>query len=286
MINELIPANILDKLPPHTKVDLHIHTAASDGTWNPSKLLENIKKAGIEIFAVTDHDTTLNVKEAAVLARENQLLFVPGVEINAVDNKSNYHILGLGIDTEAKALQELLRKTRECIEETDNESIRYLEKRFRNISFSEFSNYCNDPERGGWSALNYLIDKGLCKTWKDFFVLFNEGYKPFDNRAFALPEEAIAAILEAGGMPVLAHPGASIYNNKDYKAMISNIINQGIRGIECYHPDNSREVTEYCITICNEYNLLITGGSDCHGEFVSERSLGHPDVRLNQLKLV
>lgn len=285
MINGLFHPNISGKISGDTKVDLHIHTAGSDGTWNPPVLVQKILESGIGIFAVTDHDTTENLDETAAIARESNLLFIPGVEINTVNGQNNYHILGLGIDPETRQLQSLLEKNRDYMEDKDNESIKYLEKRFADISFNEFGGYYNNPERGGWRALNYLIDKGLCKTYKDFFHLFEEAHNPFENLIFASPAEAVAVITEAGGVPVLAHPGASIYNIRDYKAIVSYMIDTGIRGIECFHPENSSEVTEYCIGICNAHNLLITGGSDCHGEFVRSRRLCLPDIRLNQLRL-
>jgi 3',5'-nucleoside bisphosphate phosphatase len=80
------------------KVDLHLHTTASDGTWTPRRLVRNIIDAGIRLFAVTDHDTTDNIAEMAMLAGEYELKFIPGVEVNAAWENNNYHILGLGID--------------------------------------------------------------------------------------------------------------------------------------------------------------------------------------------
>ncbi|TYP58524.1 PHP domain-containing protein [Thermosediminibacter litoriperuensis] len=266
------------------KVDLHIHTTASDGTWRPKTLLKKLLSAGIKLFAVTDHDTTENLDETAALAKKHGLKFINGVEVNTTYNNRNYHILGLGIQPENKELQTLLKRNRELMEEKDDESIKYLERKFPIVCFDEYKKYKNNPERGGWKALNYLIDKKLCRSYKDFFNLFNDWGNPFEKLEFASPGEAIKAICMAGGVPVLAHPGASFYD-KDYKALIAFMIGEGIRGIECYHPENSPEITRYCLEICKSNNLLVTGGSDCHGEFVAGRCLGTPDIRLSQLKL-
>lgn len=94
---------------------------------------------------------------------------------------------------------------------------------------------------------------------------------------FVSPKEAIDAILSASGVPILAHPGCPIYG-PDYKTYINQMIAYGVQGIECYHPENSKEVTEYCLEKCRELDLYITGGSDYHGNC-------HPDRKLNMMGL-
>lgn len=265
------------------KVDLHIHTTASDGTWTPSELVDNILKAEIKAFAVTDHDCTSNINETAELARSKGLAFVPGVEINTKYKGRNYHILGLGIDPVNTELQVLLNKNRKMMYDLDYKSMEFLEKAHPEISVAEFQKYVHPSERGGWKALSYTIDKGLCASYKEFLKLF-EDYNSFGELDFPSPKEAIAAIITAGGVPILAHPGAEFYDS-DYKSIVSSMIEEGIKGIECYHPNNSQEITEYCLDVCKSQGLLVTGGSDCHGTFNSKRYLGYPDVNLSQLKL-
>jgi predicted metal-dependent phosphoesterase TrpH len=266
------------------KMDLHIHTTASDGTWGPKNLVKNLLITGIEFFTVTDHDTTENLAEVAALAREHGLKFINGVEVNTTYNSRNYHLLGLGIEPENQELQALLKRNRELMEEKDDECIKYLEMRFPGVSFAEFTKYFNNPERGGWKALNYLIDKKLCSNHKDFFGLFDKWGNPFEKLIFASPGEALKTIHLAGGVSIFAHPGAVFYD-RDYKALISFMIGEGIKGIECYHPENSPEITRYCLEICKSNNLLVTGGSDCHGEFVAGRCLGRPEIHFSQVKL-
>jgi 3',5'-nucleoside bisphosphate phosphatase len=266
------------------KVDLHLHTTASDGTWTPRRLIRNINDAGIRLFAVTDHDTTDNIAEMAMLAGEYELKFIPGVEVNAAWENNNYHILGLGIDMADKELQKLLHHNRKLLENKDLISINYLEKKFPGVSFEEFETYVNNPERGGWKALNYIIDKKLCCNYREFFSLFDKGDNPLEKTGFASPEEVVKTIRSAGGYAILAHPGASFYH-KDYKSTTAFMLQAGISGIECFHPENSDEITRYCLELCERNELLVTGGSDCHGEFVVGRCLGKPDIRLSQLHL-
>ena len=268
----------------HIKADLHIHTTASDGTWLPEILVDKIRDAGITLFAVTDHDTTANVAATAEIAKRHGLGFITGVEVNTTHKGRNYHILGLGIAPLSQPLEALLKRNREIMAEKDEESIQYLEKHFSDVSHAEFVKYANNPARGGWKALNYLIDQQLCRNHKDFFKLLDQWGNPFEKVVFATPPEAIAAIRSAGGLPILAHPGAAFYD-RDYQAVIATMIAAGIAGIECFHPDNSSEIIRYCLAICEANHLLVSGGSDCHGEYVPSRCLGRPDIRLSQLKL-
>lgn len=266
------------------RVDLHLHTTASDGTWSPEELVSNLVKAGIELFAVTDHDSTENLNDVAALAHQSGLGFIPGVEINTSYKGRNYHILGLGIDPVNTKLQTLLNTNKKLMDAKDDDSIRYLETKYSALSFSEYQAYTNRRERGGWKALNYLIDKKLCHNHQDFFQLFKEWGNPFEKLTFAAPAEAAAAIHDAGGVSILAHPGASFYD-PDYQTLVGLMIGQGIKGIECYHPENNRAITDYCLEICRENHLAVTGGSDCHGEFVCGRCLGTTEIHLSQLDL-
>ena len=170
------------------------------------------------------------------------------------------------------------------MEQKDIESIEYLEKRYPDVSLKEYMLYNNNSERGGWKALNYVIDKKLCTTYKEFFSIFGDEINMFRRVIFSSPIDAINSIKAAGGCAVLAHPGASFYSG-DLEFITSSMIKMGIMGIECYHPENSPLVSQYCVELCNEKKLIITGGSDCHGEFVKTRGLLNPIVTLSKLNL-
>lgn len=261
-----------------------MHTTASDGTWGPERLVKELKEKGINIFSVTDHNSVENVEKVSSLAVQSGLKIIPAVEVDVSHRGGSYHILGYGVDIKNPSLLFAIEKNRSLMDEKDDESVRYIENRGLGVSLKEYREYVNDPSRGGWKALNYFIDKGLCKNYIDFFNLFSDYGNPFDKMVFISPSEAIRAIDDAGGIPVLAHPGASFYNS-DYKWVVSFMLDYGIKGIECFHPDNSKEITQYCLGVCNTGNLFITGGSDCHGHFVGKRKIGLPDIRLSQIRL-
>jgi 3',5'-nucleoside bisphosphate phosphatase len=266
------------------KADLHLHTSASDGTWTPEALIKNIINAGIGLFAVTDHDSIENTVKAQRLIQGTDLRYIRGVEISTTENGRVFHILGYNIDPENKSLSEILQLNRNNIENRDEKSIKILAAMGRPVSLDEYLAYKNNPERGGWKALNYSIDKGLCETYKDFFGLFGDKRNGLGIEGCARPDAAISAIKAAGGIPVLAHPGARLYGDNPQEH-VSIAVEMGIEGVECFHPENNTETTGYCLGYCRRKNLYITGGSDCHGAFVKERWLGKPDIDLDKLVL-
>ena len=266
------------------KADLHLHTSASDGTWTPEALIENIIRAGITVFAVTDHDSVKNVNRTADLVKDTDLKFFRGVEVNTTENGHIFHILGYNIDPEDRSLNEILLKNINVMEERDERCIKILQDMDYHVALDEFLAYENNMERGGWKALNYTIDKGLCKHYKEYFKLFGDKRNGLGIEGCANPESAISVIKEAGGIPILAHPGSGLYGNNPQET-VSLAIEMGVEGIECFHPENGDEATEYCLELCRRKNLYITGGSDCHGTFVKERWLGKPDIDMDQLVL-
>ncbi len=266
------------------KADLHLHTSASDGTWSPKALIGNIIRAGIDIFAVTDHDSVENVTLTGDLVKDTDLTFIRGVEINTTENGHIFHILGYNIDPENESLHKILLKNRNVMEERDKRCITILQNMDFPVALDEFQAYEYNPERGGWKALNYTMDKGLCQHYKEYFRLFGEKRNGLGIEGCANPEEAISAIKAAGGIPILAHPGSGLYGNNP-RETVSLAIDYGVDGIECLHPENGDETTEYCLELCRRENLYITGGSDCHGTFVKERWIGRPDIDLDELVL-
>lgn len=270
--------------PRDVRVDLHVHSCASDGTWSPEELVRHVKEAGIRIFALTDHNTIENVSRTSALARAQGVFFIPGVEIDSVHEGYTYHILGLGIDIENSGLKSLLKNQEERMEMRDKRAIAFLESKYPHVSAEDYECYEDDRSRGGWKALNYCIDKKLCSDYREFFALFPDDSPLSEPPGFHPAEDVISVIKKAGGCAVLAHPGASFYS-PDYRTVLNDMLKMGIQGVECYHIENGEEVTRYALEFCNTHKLLVTGGSDCHGAFVRERRLGNPDVRLSDLVL-
>lgn len=268
----------------NTKVDLHIHTLASDGTWTPAETVAAVQASGVGLFAVTDHDTVASVAAAARLAAEAGLGFLPGVEISTTLGGQLFHILGYGIDPENAALRRILTHNTDLMEEVDHDSIRKLVADGLPIAYDEFRAYEHDPRRGGWKSLAYLIDKGMCTGVGDFFSDLFTPERGIVFPEFPQPAEAIAAIKTAGGIPVLAHPGSD-FHGPALEETLNLFAAQDIEGVECFHLCHDAATTRRAVEWCDRHGLLITGGSDCHGGFVPGRKLGVPDIRLGQLRL-
>ncbi len=266
------------------KIDLHVHTTASDGSWSPQQLVSQAQRAGIACLAVTDHDTTAHVAVTADLAEAAGLAFIKGVEICTTLKGQSFHILGYGIDTGNENLQHLLHHNTKLMEETDHDSMVKLIACGLPIDLQEYETYRHNPARGGWKSLSFLIDKGLCHSAGDFFSELFTSERGITFPEFPLPSQAIAVIRDAGGFPVLAHPGSAFHGHELDEAL-NTFGREDIAGIECYHPSHQTETTRDAIAWCHRHSKLITGGSDCHGEFIPDRKLGYPSITIDQLQL-
>ena len=266
------------------KVDLHIHTTASDGSWTPTELIDQIRLAGIGLFAVTDHDSVGGLAETAALAREVGLRFIPGVEICSTLYGRCFHILGYGIDAGAPDLLRLLRHNTEMMEQADEDSIRKLIAQGLPIDYEEYQAYHHDLARGGWKSLNYLTDKRLCADVKEFFSKLFTVERGIVFPRFPPPREVIAVIHAAGGKAVLAHPGSEFHGTM-LEQTLDCLAEEAIDGVECYHPSHDAVTSRRAFEWCERHGLIATGGSDCHGVFVPDRRLAIPEIRLEQLML-
>jgi predicted metal-dependent phosphoesterase TrpH len=265
------------------KVDLHIHSQASDGTWSPAQLVEQVRAAGIDIFAAVDHDCMASVAACEALALESGLRFLRGVEISTTMNGNLYHMLAYGFDSSNIALRRLLDSNYRQHEATDLECLHILQRDNFPVDLGAYEAYENDPARGGWKALNYLIDLGICTGVDDFLSRLFGKHRPMPFPTFPSPAEIVAIIVAAGGVPILAHPGAQWLNN--IEAVLEDFRHAGIRGLECYTSYHNPDAAQRFVAWCRRHDLLITGGSDCHGDFVPNRKLGVPPITDNDLRL-
>ncbi len=258
------------------RADLHIHTTASDGCWPPERVVAQARAQSIGLFAIADHDTTSSVPLAKVLAREAGLAFLHGVEVSTHLDGHLFHILGYGFDLKAPTLTALLHENRARAERYNDNIIRCLIAAGYSIDPHDYTTYEYDCTRGGWKVLNFLIDRGFCTGVRDYFDNLLPGLS-VEYPTLPHPAEAIAAIREAGGAPILAHPGESLRHTSVTEQTLHPFLDCGIAGLECYSQYHDEATIRFCLNWCSRHNLLITGGSDCHGGFVG-RELGVPVV--------
>lgn len=265
-------------LTPHgsRRMDLHIHTTLSDGTEAPEEIVQKVKNEGIQLFAVTDHDSICGIEKCKQLAKENNLEYVKAVEINAVFRGKVVHLLGYGISENDKALKDVLQKNNEARKVYDEKVLKILEERgilsYRNVK--DFEDYVYDAQRGGWKLLNYLIDIGICKDGYEYFNLLAR------IQAETIDYQSAASVIDAirkTGKCVLAHPGT--YKWGTHLTEILDVFrNMGIDGIEVFHPLHTENVMIELYEYCGLHSLIRTGGSDYHGKNLPDRILGKPKV--------
>lgn len=265
------------------KVDLHIHTQASDGTWTPMQLVEHVRAAGIGLFAVADHDSIDSVAACEILARESGPRFLRGAEFCSTLEGNVYHILAYGFDPGNAALRRLLNSNYQLRESTDLGCLQILQRDNFPIDLEAYKAYKNNPARGGWKGLNFLIDQGLCANVDDFLGRLFGKHRPLPFPAFPPPSEILAAIISAGGVPILAHPGAQWL--KMDEELLEMFRKTGIRGLECYTSYHNEDAARRFVAWCRRHDLLVTGGSDCHGDFTPNRKLGIPAIAYDDLRL-
>ena len=263
------------------RVDLHLHTTASDGRWPPEQLIDNVRRAGIGFFAVTDHDSLGSLAETADLVRGSGLRFLPGVELSSQVNGQIYHLLAFGFDLENKALGELASTNNARLADSGDEAIRLLVDMGQQVSLEEYASYSWDRRRGGWKGLNFLIDQGICSDVHEYFRMFDQIGHP--QAEFPQVDQVVDCVQQASGVVVLAHPGASFYNGLD-RERLDLLVEMGVGGLECFSFHHDEVATRGFLQYCRSRDLLVTGGSDCHGGFAG-RALGVPPVYAHDLRL-
>jgi len=263
--------------------DLHIHTLASDGCWTPAQVVAAVRARGIGLFAVADHDSVASIPEAEALAREAGLAFLRGVEVSTLLDGSVYHILAYGFDVPSSPFTAFLERNDALLAQAGDDAIRCLVGSGRAIDLDDYASYEYDRGRGGWKALNFLIDRGFCTGVRDYLYNLAPGLS-LGWPVFPHPAEAVAVIHEAGGIPILAHPGASLRHVGVTERTMRPFLDFGIAGLECYSQYHDEATTRFCLEWCARRDLLVTGGSDCHGGFLG-RPLGVPPVDIADLRL-
>jgi predicted metal-dependent phosphoesterase TrpH len=265
------------------RADLHIHTTASDGCWTPEQVVTEVQARGIDLFAIADHDSAANVLPAETLAREAGLAFLRGVEISTLLDGQLFHVLAYGFDIGNPGLTVLLRENRTKLDQQNDCIVHRLIAAGYEIDLDDYIAYECDRTRGGWKVLNFLIDRGFCTGPRDYF---DQLLAPLPTAwpAFPHPADAIAIIREAGGVAILAHPGASMRRMGISEGALCSFLDFGVGGLECYSQYHDEATTRLFVDWCDRHDLLVTGGSDCHGGFVG-RELGVPVVDTADLRL-
>lgn len=246
--------------------DLHVHTHLSDGTFTPEKVVEYAKAKGLSAIAITDHDCCSGITPAILVAEDLDVEIVPGVELTAEADDAEIHILGYFIDWQNNSFIRKLDEISRVREERAREILKKLRKHSVDISDDELFEWSGPGCVGRLHIAHLLFKKGYTSSIGEAFARYiGNGGSCYVRKFKLTPEEAVDIIKKVGGISVVAHPKTIAIQDKSTEDIIASLVKAGVRGIEVYHPDHSCGDEEGFKSLAKKHNLLITGGSDCHG---------------------
>lgn len=257
-------------------IDLHTHSTYSDGTFSPEELIEEAYKKGIKAIAITDHDTIDGICYAKEKAKELNIELINGIEFSADYKGIEIHVLGYFLDITNKNLLNLLKDLEKTRDKRNLELIEKLNNIGLDISFDYVKSLSGSGLVTKAHFASAIVEKGYAKTRNEAFSLYlGKGKPAYVQRVLISYKEAIDFILNANGIPVLAHPMIYKMSEKDLDVAIKDLKDSGLCGIECYYPSNTLSQTNFLLSLAKKYNLKITGGSDFHGANRPNVSLGN-----------
>lgn len=258
-------------------IDLHVHTTASDGQFSPSQIIQMAVDKGLSRIAITDHDTAAGLEEAKAAAQELKINFVAGTELNISFPTGEFHLLGLGFTNISPSLNEIFEDLVKSRQKRNENIISKMQKDGVQISLEEVQKDYPDTILGRPHFAAELVKKKVVKNRQMAFDKYLAKGRPwYVDRVGANLDQAIVAIKESGGLPVVAHPMSLYLSWGKLPETLQNFYERGVAGIEAYHP--GARMTE-CLRLeelARKIGLLVTAGSDFHGPKVrADRKLGH-----------
>jgi len=258
-------------------IDLHTHSNASDGELTPATLLELAGSSGISALALTDHDTMAGLVDAGKTARRLGIRFIPGVESEVEFEPGDFHILGLGIKRYPDGpLGSFLEKIRRRRNSRNSEMVQLMNADGLNVTLSELKSLAGGEILGRMHFAAWLIAQGKAKNVSDCFkkwlgsgCLYNVPKPPTKL------EETVNVIRQAGGKVIIAHPLSLKISWRRFEEYIPLWKEIGIDGIEALHSGASKKVAARLSELAKKNDMLITGGSDFHGNGRPDRRLGY-----------
>ena len=263
--------------------DLHLHTNFSDGTYTPEELVAQAAKFKLAAIALTDHDTVEGCERAAAACASVGIEFISGSELTAEQDENEIHILGYFLDTHNPKLLAEISKFQAVRQDRIREMVARLNRiniPLRVEAVFELAN-CRSPGRP--HVARALVKEGLCDSLDEAFERFLKKNRPaWVPKAKMDALTAIELIHQASGLAVMAHPGL---NRSD--EVIPDLVEAGLDGIECFHTKHPAPTAEHYLRIAQRFDLLVTGGSDCHGMSKGKPLIGTmhlPMERVEKLK--
>jgi len=252
------------------KADLHVHSTASDGTLSPSQIIERAHTLGVGVLAISDHDSVEGLAEAASRSAELGVNLVPAVELSAVQDGRDVHVLAYFVDPASPILGEQLSALRAARRDRAEEIVAALRGAGYEISLDDVLKMADSGAVGRSHVARTLVEAGHAETIEQAFDRFIGRGRPFYvPKRSAHPVEVVAGIARLGAIPVLAHPGVTGVDD-----LIEPLVEAGLLGIEAYHADHTEQQAERYASLARDLGLLVTGGSDFHGPQAPNPDIG------------
>lgn len=262
------------------RIDLHVHTTASDGVLSPTEVVHKALEVGLATIAITDHDTLVGSEEGLEAAKGTGLEVIPGVEISADIAQAEVHILGYHVALGASALRDRLQVLRDARFVRARRMVAKLARLGLPIEWSRVKQLASGATMGRPHVARAMLEKGYVPSVDRAFSHYIGRSGPaYVGRYKISPSEAIELIVSSGGLPVLAHP-------LQVSHLIPELAKRGLVGLEAYYPGYSSDEIRLLLDICARHDLVATAGSDFHGgDGRPENDMGAvwspPEVMIN-----
>ncbi len=248
-------------------IDLHTHSNFSDGTLTPTELVSLAREKKISSLALTDHDTMAGVGEAVKAGEAMGVEIVPGIEISVLHDKVEYHILGYWADPQNSALAEALAILQGARADRNSRILQKLNDLGVAASSEDLERVSEQGQTGRPHIARLLVRYGVVKTITQAFDQFlKKGAVAYVSRFAYSAIEAVSLIHQAGGLAVLAHPTQNDPELTRLPSVLASLVPAGLDGIEVYYPTHSNKMKKKLRALAEKKNLLLTGGSDYHGD--------------------
>lgn len=262
-------------------IDLHTHSSESDGSLSPAEVVYAAKKAGLCAVALTDHDTISGVEKAIIAAESVDIELIPGIEISTEyclpDTKENkrIHIIGLYINSKDAILNKRIEDLRAERIRRNKAIVDSLQKEGIPITIKDLVGENDDRIITRVNIAQFLYEHEYVETFNEAFHKYlDEGCPCYVKSSKMTPMEAVGLIKQANGIAVLAHPMIYRMSEKQLRRLVNVLKETGLDGIEAYYSTYTYEDQEVVMNIAKEKRLLISGGSDFHGNAKSDICIG------------
>ncbi len=252
-------------------IDLHLHTTHSDGSLTPCQLIDLLEKYQVTTAAITDHDVLSGIAEARECGRLKNIRIIPGVELSIdypMQNGAHVHVLGLYVDVEKPYLVQVLEQLRVERQKRADEILLRLKKMNVVIEKNELRNIVSGQNVGRPHIAKILVEKGYAKTIAEAFEKYIGRNAPaYVPKKKLQLQEAIEVIHRVNGLAILAHPvSLKITEKAELFKKLDELVEVGLDGIEVFYSGHSPEFTKMLLEYVEQRKLVMSGGSDFHGE--------------------